>query len=62
MPYLTEHYELKDNHIRVLGKNYPFYIIEEVEEHIDEIMRYASMPYQGGDIQWRISGSEVDID
>lgn len=62
MPYLTEHYELKDNHIRVLGKSYPFYIIEEIEEHIDEIMRYASMPYQGGDIQWRISGSEVDID
>ncbi|MBR5299990.1 MAG: hypothetical protein IKU36_07050 [Bacteroidales bacterium] len=62
IPYLEEHYELGNNHISVLGNNYPFYIIEEVDAHIGEIIQYASMPYQGGDIQWRISGSDVDTE
>ena len=62
VPYLTDHYELKDNHISVLGKNYPFYIVEEIDAYKDEIMQYASMSYQGGDIQWRIYVAEVDSD
>ena len=62
IPYLTKHYEIKYGQITILGESYPVYVLEDIEKSKETITQLASMPYRGGDIQWRISGSEVDKD
>jgi hypothetical protein len=57
---LMSAYEHSDSHILIAGERYPYFALNEVNEHKEEILNYASQPYRGKVIPKTLSVDEAE--
>ena len=54
LQHITNHYKIENGIIHIAGDDYPVYIWEQREQHMEELIQLASMDYRGGEIEWKI--------
>jgi hypothetical protein len=47
-------HKIENGIIHIAGDDYPVYIWEQREQHMEELIQLASMDYRGGEIEWKI--------
>ena len=57
---LMSAYVHSDSHILIAGERYPYFALNEVNEHKEEILNYASQPYRGKVIPKILSVDEAE--
>lgn len=54
LQHITSHYKIDNGIIHIAGDDYPVYIWEQREQHMEELIQLASMDYRGREIEWKI--------
>ena len=57
---LDKQYSFKDGKVVIDGCEYPYFLMNEVETHREEIMELANRPYRGIDMPYIISVEEME--
>ena len=54
-----KHYSITNNEIVINNQNYPFFLVSEIDAHIDQIMDYANREYRGIKIPIKLTENEL---